>query len=57
MRLNNSLDQVVIQSKKSQHKSNSFRQESISKLPGGMALFLGGSLRYRNVKKIHLMLL
>ena len=30
--------QVVIQSKKSLHKSNSFWRESISKLQGGMAL-------------------
>ena len=35
------LVQVVIQSKKSLHKSKSFRRESISKLPGGMALFVG----------------
>ena len=27
--------------KKSLHKSNSFRRESILKLPGGMALFVG----------------
>ena len=41
LKLNNSLCQVVIQSKKSLHKSNSFRRESISKLLGGMALFVG----------------
>ena len=40
-KLNNSLGQVVTQSKKSLHKSNSFRRKSISNLPGGMALFVG----------------
>ena len=40
-KLNNRLGQVVIQLKKSPHKSNSFRRESISKLPGGMALLVG----------------
>ena len=34
------LGQVVIQSKKSPHKSNSLRRESNSKLPGGMAQFV-----------------
>ena len=41
LKLNNSLSQVVIQSKKSPHKSKLFRRESISKLPGRMALFVG----------------
>ena len=41
LKLNNSLGQVVIKSKKSQHKSNLIRRESISKLPGGMALLVG----------------
>ena len=40
-KLNNSLGQVVIQPKKSPHKSNLLRRESISKLPGGMTLFVG----------------
>ena len=40
-KLHNSVGQVFIQSKKSPLKSNSFRRESISKLPGGMALVLG----------------
>ena len=35
LKLNNSLGQVVIQSNKSPHKSNSLRRETISKLPGG----------------------
>ena len=40
--LNNSLGQVVIQSKKSPHKSKSVRRESIFKLVvGGMAIFVG----------------
>ena len=38
--LNNSLGQAVIQSKKSLYKSNLFRREIMSKLPGGMALFV-----------------
>ena len=41
LKLNNGKGQVVIQSKKSLHKSNSIRRESISNLPGGMALFVG----------------
>ena len=40
-KMNNSLGQVIIQSKKSPHKSNLFRRYSILKLPGGMALFMG----------------
>ena len=39
-KLNNILYQVVIQSKKNPHKSNLFKRESISKLPGGMSLFV-----------------
>ena len=38
--MNNILCQVVIQSKTSPYNSNSFRRESISNLPGGMALFV-----------------
>ena len=41
LKLNNSLGQVVIQSKKSLHKFNLFMCPSISKLPRGMALFVG----------------
>ena len=35
LKLNNGLGQVVIQSKKNPDKSNFFRRDSISKLPGG----------------------
>ena len=35
------LGEVVIQAKKSPHKFILFRHESISKFPGGMALFEG----------------
>ena len=43
-KLNNGLGQVFIQFKKSLHKSDSFRRESISKLPGGkpMNVFIFG---------------
>ena len=39
--LNDNLTYTIIQFKKSPHKSNSLRSESIPKLPGGMALFVG----------------
>jgi hypothetical protein len=38
LKLNNGLGQVAIQFKKSLHKSNSFRRESISKLSGGQPM-------------------
>ena len=39
LKLNNGLGKVVIQLKKNPHKSNSFRRESISKLPGGIKAY------------------
>ena len=39
--LNDNLTKTIIQFLKSPHKPNSLRRESISKLPGGMALFIG----------------
>ena len=41
LKLNNSLGDVVIQSKKSPHKSDSSRLEIILKLPAGMELLVG----------------
>ena len=44
----NSLGPVNTQLKKSQHKASLFSRESISKLSGGVSLFVG---RQGNVKK------
>ena len=38
--LNDNLIKTITQFKKSLHKFNSFRREIISKLPGGMALYV-----------------